>query len=48
MACLADDRPIGGSIGVTKWGSIFTENYIFNPVKGDSKFPNADEFPARM
>ncbi len=28
---IADNRPIGGSIGVSEWGSIFTKNYIFHP-----------------
>ena len=37
---IADNRPIGGSIGVTKWGSINTCNYIFDERANDFQFPN--------
>jgi hypothetical protein len=41
---IAENRPIGGSIGVTEGGSIFTKNHIFDERANDFQFPNAVEF----
>ena len=37
---IADNRPIGGSIGVIEGGSIFTKNHIFDERANDFQFPN--------